>query len=195
MPVVVSVCNSIGVTQGPAGAVELFKSMRRAVEDSEGLAIISCYRAEAIESFALGNYESTMNVCGQPRWLKPEKYASSAFTKVPRVYKRAHDPNPKITVDVFDKSGDLVQEGYVLQRDPAETQKTIDEGHLLTHSDYESHWYSFEQFDRWIEAYWPTDKTHHIAGKSLDALRAEPAQFAILDMGGWLDGLLDRWQV
>lgn len=68
-PVVVSVCNSIGVMQGPEGASELFKSLRRTVETAGGIAIISGYRREAVETFALGNYESTMDVCGQPRWL------------------------------------------------------------------------------------------------------------------------------
>ena len=72
-PVVVSVCNSIGVMQGLEGAVELFKAMRRAVENAGGIAIISGYRREAVASFALGNYESTMDVSGQPRWLMPDE--------------------------------------------------------------------------------------------------------------------------
>jgi SAM-dependent methyltransferase len=195
VPVLVSVCNSIGVTQGPEGAVELFKSMRRAVEKSEGIAIISSYRGEAVESYALGNYESTMNVCGQPRWLTPDDYASPKFTKLPRAYKRAHDPDPEITVDVLDEAGKLVKAGFVLQRDPTETQATIGEGHIRTFTDYESHWYSFEQIDAWIDEYWHRSRSYHIAGSSLDKLRAEPAQFAILDAGGWLGGLLERWGV
>jgi len=195
LPVVVSVCNSIGVTQGPTGAVELFKSMRRAVERSEGIAIISAYRAEAIESFALGNYESTMNVCGQPRWLRRGEYSSPDFTKLPLAYKRAHDPNPRITVDVLDKDGQVVENSYVLERDPAATRETIDTAHITTHTDYESHWYSFAQFDEWINQLWDRSKSYHISGKSLDALRGEPAQFAILDMGGWIDDLFNRWGI
>lgn len=194
LPLVVSVCNSIGVMQGPPGAIELFKAMRRAVESSNGIAIITAYRGEAVESFALGNYESTMNVCGQPRWLEPDDYAAPAFTKVPRAYKRGHDPDSSITVDVFDADGLPVKEGFSLRRDPAETRRTIDEGHIRTHTDYESHWYSFEQFEEWIADLWPEGSAHHLAGISLDALRAEPVQLAILDMGGLLSELLDRWR-
>jgi hypothetical protein len=195
LPLVVSVCNSVGVTQGLLGATELFRSMRRAVESGGGIAIISGYRAEAVDSFALGNYESTMNVCGQPRWLDPDTYATPDYVQVPRLYKRAHDTDPTITVDVFDKDGNMIEKGHMLQRNPLAVKKTLDEGHILTHTEYESHWYSFEQFEQWIATLWPEGKAYHIAGQSLDALRAEPVQLAILDMNDELARLFARWRV
>ena len=194
VPVAVSLCNSIGVTQGPAGAAELFKAMRRAVESAGGVAIISGYRRQAVETFGLGNYESTMNVCGQPLWLEPDTCADSRYTQVPRAYKLAHDPDRTIRVDVFDQKGKLVKEKFMLRRSEPAVQRVLETGHIETHSDYESYWYSFEQFEKWIDELWPRGQSYHLAGKSIDALRAEPAQIAILDAGGRLEGLLNRWQ-
>ncbi len=194
VPVAVSLCNSIGVMQGPAGAVELFKAMRRAVESAGGVAIISGYRRQAVETFALGNYESTMNVCGQPLWLEPDTHAGPRYTQVPRAYKLAHDPDQTICVDVLDKEGQLLKEKFMLRRSEPAVQQVIETGHIETHSDYESYWYSFEQFEEWIDSLWPKRQSYHLVGKSIDALRAEPAQIAILDAGGRLEGLLNRWQ-
>ncbi len=194
VPVAVSLCNSIGVMQGPAGAAELFKAMRRAVESMSGVAIISGYRKQAVETFGLSNYESTMDVCGQPLWLEPDTYAGPHHTQVPRAYKRAHGAEQTISVDVFDRKGRLVKEGFVLRRDEAAVRQVIKTGHIQTHTDYESYWYGFEQFEKWIDELWPRGQSYHLAGKSIDALRAEPAQIAILDAGGRLEGLLNRWQ-
>ncbi len=194
VPVAVSLCNSIGVMQGPSGAVELFKAMRRAVESAGGIAIISAYAKQAVETFALGNYESTMNVCGQPLWLEPDTYADSSYTQVPRAYKRAHDPDRTIRVDVFDQKGQLLKEKFMLRRSEPAVQQVIETGHIETHSDYESYWYSFEQFEEWIDSLWPKRQSYHLVGKNIDALRAEPAQIAILDAGGRLERLLNRWQ-
>jgi len=144
LPVLVSVCNSIGVMQGPEGAVSLFRSMRRAIEKAGGIAVISAYRKEAVLSFALGNYETTMDVCGQPRWLEPDTYARPDYVQVPWGYKRAHNTDPKVTVDVLDRNGKLVLKGYDLQRNDGEVARTIESGHIRTYGDYESHWYSFD---------------------------------------------------
>lgn len=194
LPVVVSVCNSIGVMQGPAGAVELFRAMRRAVETAGGIAIISAYQAAAVATHALGNYESTMDVCGQPRWLEPDTYAGEEYRQIPWNYKRAHDTDPRITVDVVSRQGELVLKGHRLCRNAELVQQVVRTGHIQTHADYESRWYSFGQFSDWIAAHWPPDRTYHLPGKRLDAIRAEPAQLAILDAGGWLDGLMERWR-
>jgi SAM-dependent methyltransferase len=194
LPVLVSVCNSIGVMQGPDGAVRLFRSMRRAVEEAGGIAIISAYRKEAVSSFALGNYETTMDVCGQPRWLEPDTYAGPDYVQVPWGYKRAHDTDRKVTVNVLDRHGKLVLKGHDLWRNAQEVARTIDSGHIRTYSDYESRWYSFEQFGTWIEELWGGYQSYHLAGKALDTLRAEPAQLAILDPRRRLEELLARWR-
>jgi SAM-dependent methyltransferase len=193
LPVLVSVCNSVGVMQGPDGAVALLQSLRRAVEKAGGIAIVSAYRKEAVSTFALGNYETTMDVCGQPRWLEPDNYAGSEFVQVPWGYKRAHDTDPKVTVDVLDRNGQLVVKGYDLWRNADAVAQTIDTGHIRTYSDYESRWYAFDQFEEWLDEHWGGLKYYHLPGTSLDVLRAEPAQLAILDPSGHLEDLVARW--
>ncbi|MBI2842826.1 MAG: class I SAM-dependent methyltransferase [Armatimonadetes bacterium] len=194
LPLVVCVCNSIGVMQGRAGAVELFKSVRRAIEKAGGIAVISAYRLDAVESFALGNYESTMDVCGQPRWLVPDTYASDSFLQVPRDYKRAYDTGSSIVVDVYNGEFSTGKSGHVLKRDSKAVQIVVETGHIQTYSDYESYWYSFDQFEEWTSDYWPADESYHIAGADLDSLRAEPVQLAILDPTGLLRQLMNRWK-
>ena len=192
LPIVVCVCNSIGVMQGPAGAVELFEAIKRAVGDAGGIGIISAYERDAVGSYGLGNYESTMDVGGQPRWLSPDTYASSRYKQIPRNYKRAYDLSRTIEVDVFDNAGKLVMPSHQLVRNEEVVRTTLQSGHIQTHSDYESFWYSFEQFDAWISARWSGYNTVHVAGSDIDALRGAPAQLAILDPQQLLSGLFER---
>lgn len=192
VPFLVAVCNSIGVMQGPAGAVELFKSMRRAMETAGGIALISGYRKDAVQTFALGNYESTMNVCGQPCWLEPTLSVDSRYTLVPQTYKRAYDTSDEIVVDVFDRSGLLVAAGVALKRDPDAVSETIRTGHIETHTDYESYWHSWDQMQEWIDTLWPARGVYHLEGCKIDALRAVPVQLAILDSGNHLEGFFQR---
>jgi SAM-dependent methyltransferase len=193
LPFLVTVCNSIGVMQGPEGAMELFKSMRRAVEDAGGIALISGYRKDAVQTFALGNYESTMNVCGQPRWLEPDLFAGSRYTLVPQTYKRAYDPSDEILVDVFDRKALLVGAGVTLKRNPLAVGDTIRTGHIQTYTDYESYWHSWDQMQEWIDVLWPARGVYHLEGRKIDALRAVPVQLAILDAGNHLEGFFQRW--
>ncbi|HUW60936.1 MAG TPA: hypothetical protein VMZ06_08020 [Candidatus Bathyarchaeia archaeon] len=196
LPVLVTVCNSIGVMQGPEGAQQLFKSLRRAAETASGIAVISAYRKEAVQSHALGNYESTMNVSGQPRWLAPQTYArNNGFTLVPRRYKRAWDSSKSILVDVFDRNGQKVCDGFLLTRVNDEVERTIETGHIRTWSRYESYWYGFDTIARWIDAYWGRDTSWHLAGIELDALRAAPAQIAVYDPQRRLADLFGRWRI
>jgi len=188
-PVAVCLINSIGVMQGIKGAIELFKSMRRAVERAGGIAIISAYQREYAASYALGQYESTLDVSGQPQWLVPYTYASEDYKQVPRGYKRAYSEDPTLTVDVFDLHDNLVEEGHILKRNPKAVQNTVETGKIRTYSGYKSHWYSFQQFEDWIRTYW-SGKTFHIKTKELDAARAEPAQMAIFDANDNLKSLI-----
>ncbi len=194
LPVVVTVCNSIGVMQGPAGAVRLFEALRRAVEPAGGIAVVSGYRKDAIPTHALGNYESTMDVSGQPKWLVPDEYAAAGHVLVPRRYKRAYDPDPTILVDVRNAEGAIEAAGVCLKRDPEAVREVCSSGHIQTHGDYESHWYSVEQFQDWIGQNWPQRAGFHLEGRRIDALRAAPAQLAFLDPAGRLDHLLRRWK-
>ncbi len=192
LPVVVTLCNSIGVMQGHEGAQQVFRAMRRAVESSGGIALISAYRGEAVADFALGNYESTMDASGQPRWLKPDTYAAPPFTQQPKAYKRAYDASEHILVDVYDGAGNLVKQDHRLERDPRITAQTIASGHIRTHHEYESHWYGAGKFRAWIRQWWPEERSWHIAGSTLDALRAAPVQLAILDPGNHLRPFFER---
>lgn len=191
-PVVVCVCNSIGVMQGPEGAAELFEAVKRAIVPAGGVAIISAYDRDAVATYALGNYESTMDVCGQPQWLEPDTYAGQEYEQVPRTYKRAYDPSNTIEVEVRAREGWLVVPSHQLIRSEQAVAYAVRTGHIRTHTDYESYWYSFEQFDSWIASHWSGYKTLHLAGRELDALRGEPAQLAILDPAEQLTGLIER---
>lgn len=193
VPILVNVCNSIGVMQGEAGAQKLFQSMRRAVEDAGGVAIISCYRESAIPHFALGNYESTMNVSGQPIWLTPDTYASEEYLKIPKYFKHAFDKRDSILVDVYDDDGDLIEEDFVLKRDPALVEQTIKSGKIRMYSDYSSRWYNFEQIREWMDKYWGDDKAYHLDGEAIDCVRAQPAQLAIYDPADRLKDLFNMW--
>lgn len=192
LPVVVTLCNSIGVMQGPHGAQKLFQSMRRAVEQAGGIALISAYQKKAVPSFALGNYESTMDVSGQPTWITPFDWASADFIKKPRQYKRAFDADGSIRVDVYDSSGRLVKKDVILKRDSESVNAVIETGHIETFNQYESWWYSWEQFHAWIGQWWPERTFWHIEGHRLDALRASPVQLAILDVENRLSPYFQR---
>ncbi len=92
--------------------------------------------------------------------------------QIPRGYKRAHDPDPTLSVDVLDREGHPVRRGHTLRRDPRAVERAIQSGEIRTYSDYESNWYGFDQFGRWIEELWPAEKTWHLEGSRLDGLRA-----------------------
>jgi len=181
LPVVVTLCNSIGVMQGLEGACKLFQAMRRSVEAAGGVAIISGYCNEAARDFALGNYESVLDACGQPDWLEPATFASRDYQQRPHAYKRAYDGGDTLVVGVYDNNNAPVKPGHVLRRMPERVAETIATGHIRTYYEYESHWYSSEQFRAWISEWWDEKASWHIAGSDLDALRAAPAQLAIYD--------------
>lgn len=189
LPVAVCLVNSIGVMQGPEGAAKIFQSMKHAVENAGGIAIISAFQREYVETYGLGQYESTLDVSGQPRWIVPETYASENYIQVAKDYKLAYSKDSTLTVDVYDTEGNLVKEGHILRRDPKTVEKTIETGKIRTYSNYKSHWYSYLQFENWINKYWP-GKTYHIKTKLIDEIRAKPAQFAIFDPDNNLEGFL-----
>jgi SAM-dependent methyltransferase len=194
-PLALSVCNSIGVMQGPEGARNLFKVMNHYVRQKCGIAIISCYCKEAVSDFALGNYESTMDVCGQPCWLKPDNYASPANTLIPRYYKRAHDSDPDIIVDIFDSDKKCLQKNFRLTRDPESIKKVITTGEIDTYSGYHSHWYGTDQIKEWMMELWSDGALWHIPGRSLDLLRGEPAQLAVVDYSGAFASIARTWNL
>jgi hypothetical protein len=192
-PLAVSVCNSIGIMQGEEGARKLFATMRNYVTVQRGIAMISCYRREAVKDFALGNYESTMDVSGQPAWLIPLTYSGKEFTLVPHQYKRAYDTNPKIIVDVLDAQKLPVKNNVVLERDPTAVEKAIDSGTIDTLSGYHSRWYETNQVKIWMKEFWSDGTLWYIEGRKLDQLRGAPAQLAIVDYNGAFEPLARSW--
>lgn len=194
LPVAICLVNSIGVMQGPKGARALFKSMRRAVEKAGGIAIISCYQQEYLQSYGLGQYESTLDVSGQPWWTTPDTYASEKFKQVAREYKRAHSNNKELVVDVFNKKGHKVKAGHVLKRDLLKTAEVLKTGHIKTYSNYESNWYNFEHIEELARTLW-SDDAYHFKTKELDRLRAEPAQMAVFDGGDHVRELFRKWGI
>lgn len=192
-PLAVSVCNSIGVMQGEEGARKLFATMGNYVTEHRGIAMISCYCREAVKDFALGNYESTMDVSGQPAWLKPTTFGDKEFTLIPQYYKRAYDTDPKIVVDAFDARKLPVQKNIVLERDGAAVEKVISSGAIDTLSGYHSRWYGTDQIKAWMKEFWSDGTLWHIEGKKLDQLRGAPAQLAIVDYNGSFEPLARFW--
>lgn len=193
-PFAVSVCNSIGVMQGPEGAKKLFSVMGRFVRERKGIALISCYQCEAVEDFALSNYESTMDVCGQPVWLTPRiQLPSSDSTPVPRCYKRAYSREEDIIVDIYDHENKPVKKNVSLTRDPERVRNVIATGEIDSFNGYHSHWYSTSQVKEWMNTYWNDGALWHISGGTLDRLRGEPAQLALVDYSGGFSSLASRW--
>ncbi len=193
-PIAVCLVNSISVMQGPEGAQSLFKAMRRAVEPAGGIAIISNYQKEYVESHALGQYESTMDVSGQPWWMKPDKY-SSGYKLIPKKYKRSYCRSPQLAVDVFDEKKNRVEKDFILERDPERTRQVVETGHIRTHTNYQSHWYSFPQMEAWAHKHWDGQTIYHFPTADLDMIRADASQFTILDSGDNLKTLFQRWKI
>ncbi|MBN2036264.1 MAG: methyltransferase domain-containing protein [Chitinispirillaceae bacterium] len=195
LPLAVSVCNSVGVMQDVEGARRLFESMRAYVEVKKGIAVISGYKKEAVASHALGNYESTLDVCGQPCWLDPDTYSSSDFIQRPHYYKRAYAADATIPVDVFDRNGNVIEREFILRRNQSETEKVITSGAITTCADYNSRWYAKSRFRHWMRELWPHGTRWHIDAEKIDALRGAPAQLALLDCSGLFETLARRWRL
>lgn len=194
-PLAVSVCNSIGVMQGEEGARNLFRTMHDYIKERKGIALISCYCLEAVESFALGNYESTMDVSGQPCWLTPETYTGNDCTLLPNYYKRAHDKDPNIIIDVIDSENKCIERNFKLTRDPDKVKKVIQTGQIDTFNGYRSLWYSTKQIRYWMKELWTGGTLWHIPGIQLDRLRGEPAQLAVIDYNGAFEALARTWNL
>jgi SAM-dependent methyltransferase len=195
LPVAICLVNSIGVMQGVEGANALFKAMRKAVELAKGIAIISCYQQEHLESYGLGQYESTMDVSGQPVWLEPDTYTAPEFKQIPKYYKLANSRDDKLLVDVYNNDSRLIKKDHVLVRNPKKAEQTIKTGDINTHTNYISHWYSTDHIKALMQDHWHSSHATHIETKDLDIIRAEPAQLAVLDFGDHLSGLLKRLNV
>ncbi|MBD3344154.1 MAG: methyltransferase domain-containing protein [Chitinivibrionales bacterium] len=194
-PVAVSVCNSVGVMQGPEGAQLLFETMRRYVEKKKGMAIISGYKKEALKDFGLGNYESTLDVCGQPVWLKPDTYSSRDYHLISHYYKRAFDTSDTIVVDVFDKDHKKLETGFTLYRDPDSTKETLETGIIKTYQDYNSRWYGSDQFKQWVSELWGDVPSWYVDCSKIDSLRGTPAQMAVLDFTGAFKNFANHWNI
>ena len=171
--------------QGQEGAQKLFKAMRRCVEEAGGIAIISCYRKEFVKQYALPQYESTLNVCGQPVWLKPATFASEKYILKPKYYKRVKYDEPSLEVEVYEKNR-LIKPSFLLYRDKDLTEQVIKTGKIKTNSNYESNWYSFSQIENWMNEYWKGLPVYHIPTNVLDSQNAEAGQLAILDINSTL---------
>ncbi len=191
VPIIVCLINTIGVMQDLLGAEKLFKTIKEIVDGNDGIAIISCYMKKYLKSFGLGQYESTMDVSGQPKWLVPITYSSNKL--IPKKFKKAFSKDESIFIDVYNDSDVLIKENYALKRDAKLKKKVLKSGRIETYSGYISNWYSFKQIKEWIDAYWGgKKKSYHIKTIKIDAVRAKPGQLAIYDPNGYLKDLLKR---
>jgi len=188
--VAVNLNNTIGTMQGQKGAVKLFQTLNRFVENTKGIAIISCYMKKYIETYALPQYESSLYICGQPIWLKPDTYSTNKYKQLSIQYKKAYSNDPFLKVDVYDIQGNLIKKNHVLKRDPDLVKQTIESGVIRTFSNYKSHWYSFQMIDNLIKIFWDS-KSYHVQAKELDPKNAEQGQLAILDYGNHLQNFFE----
>lgn len=195
IPVVVSVCNSIGVMQGKAGAEALFDSMRRAVEKAGGIGLISAYSRTAVSTHALNQYESTMDVCGQPVWLHPNDYVGTDYRLVPQRWKRAFDQDDTVMVDVMDPHDRIIRRDYRLQRNPDRVRQVIGSGEIRTHGDYQSNWYDPADFAEWVRNRWGKEDSHLLSGTVFDVIRGGPCLLALYDPSGKAGRFLSRWDL
>ncbi len=180
-PVVISLINTIGVMQGEKGAILLLKTMKNIIHNTGGILLLSCYRKKHLNTYGLGQYESTMDVSGQPFWLKPDEYANKNYHLVPLQHKLAYDANPELAVNVYDSDNNCIAKNYILKRKPALVKDLLDTGKIETHNNYSSNWYSYKQIHSWINELWGNDtgNIYHIKTNSIDPIRAEPGQIAI----------------
>ncbi len=191
LPVAVNLVNSIGVMQGEEGAQKLFIAMRRCVEQTGGIAIISCYQRAFVRQYALPQYESTLDVCGQPLWLIPDTFASDKYTLKPKYYKRVKLDESSLEVEVYENN-ELIKPSFLLYRDKSLTEEVIRTGHIKTHSNYESNWYSFSQIEDWMNEHWEGQAMYHIPAQAIDAKSAEAGQLAILDIDNTLKKFISK---
>ncbi|MDO9580461.1 MAG: class I SAM-dependent methyltransferase [Bacteroidales bacterium] len=191
LPVAVNLINSLGVMQGEKGAQELFKAMRRCVEHAGGIAIISCYQKAFVKQYALPQYESTLNVCGQPAWLKPDTFASKKYILKPKYFKRANEDELSLEVEVYENNR-LIIPSFLLYRDNKLTEQVIKSGKIKTYSDYESNWYSFSQIEDWMKRHWNGLPMYHIPTQAIDPENAEAGQLAILDINNILKEFISK---
>jgi ubiquinone/menaquinone biosynthesis C-methylase UbiE len=190
-PVVISLINTIGVMQGKEGAKLLLKTMKNIIKNTGGILLLSCYRKKYLKDYALGQYESTMDVSGQPIWLEPNEYTGNDYRLVPSQYKLAYDTNPKIAVDVFNKNNECIKKNHILKRNPTKVKELLTNGKIKTFNNYNSNWYSYEQINSWINEFWANEKNlWHIKTNKLDPDNAEPCQLAIYDSEGILKNLM-----
>jgi hypothetical protein len=138
----------------------------------------------------LPQYESTLDVGGQPVWLVPDTYASPKYKQVPDKYKLAHSKDDTLEVSVYDTSGAMLEKSHILKRDPDKIAETIESGHILTHQGYESNWYAFEQVEDWMNTYWAGLPHYHIHTRDIDAENAEAGQWAVLDSSNQLSSMM-----
>ena len=191
LPVAVNLVNSIGVMQGEEGAQKLFIAMRRCVEPSGGIAVISCYQGAFVRQYALPQYESTLNFCGQPVWLKPDTFASGAYTLKPKYYKRVNQDESSLEVEVYENNK-LIKPSFLLYRDKKLTEEVVRTGRIKTYSDYESNWYSFSQIEKWMNEHWGGLTMYHIPTQVIDTESAEAGQLAILDINNTLKKFISK---
>lgn len=189
IPILVSLNNSIGTLQGPEEAQQLFISMRNAIEEVNGIGIISCYSKNYFEDYALNIYESVMQVTGQPVWLEPSNFTSSEFKLICKKYKTFGDLSTDTYCDIYDQDGLLVEENYKLTRAQTKVRAIKISGNIKTYRGYSSMWYSPLIIKQWINSHWNDCKTYYIETKDLDEKLAPFGQLAIIDCGNHLNNI------
>ena len=96
-------------------------------------------------------------------------------------------------VDVFDPTNRCVQRNFTLTRDNDAVEEVCTTGKIDTFSGYHSRWYATDRVKAWMREFWGDGTLWHIPGSTLDCLRGEPAQLALLDYSGSFEALARSW--
>jgi hypothetical protein len=180
-PWVICLLNSIGVMQGEEGARALLRSVRQAA-GKNGIGFVSAYRAEAMATHGLGQYESTLEVAGIPEWLEGD-LPGGCRARCRQII-RAGQGGPRLAVDWLDSSGAKVGEGE-FRRNSVLVERVCETGQVATRSGYRSRWYPGSLMaqmirEEWGEAGW------QMSPGGLDRLRGSPLQWLWFDPTGWI---------
>ncbi|MBI2263816.1 MAG: class I SAM-dependent methyltransferase [Armatimonadetes bacterium] len=180
-PVVICMINTIGIFQGVEGAIALLRHIRDLVEPHGGIGIISALRQERINPYALCNYESTMNVSGQPKWLEAEngKIYGKGYDIRPERHKLSLFNESYVDACVYDAQGRVVEERLRFHRIPEKVRYVQETGHIHTYSDYYSKWYSREELCEMCDLEW--GGAHQwVPAERVDRLRGQMGQIVLL---------------
>jgi SAM-dependent methyltransferase len=189
IPIVACMINTIGIMQGVEGARKAIWAMERII-GKDGLGVISMYRKDKVEKYALCRYESVMESDGQPIWLIPIVHAEKDVIIKPKAYKTALHDTDTLPAMIFCSGGNAPIQTMIFRRDPNIVKETVETGVIRTHTGYYSKWYSREEMEDILSDIFGTSYKI-VDAEKFDYLRGEVGQIAFVGNLNLIDELPD----